>query len=176
VPTGRGAGIADKDLSKQEREWVLSFLYEKAIELSDKEIEILTADSPMDGVYILERLKGEDPEAYEEARRLLAVGSGCTMGAKVANIDYRGDVMPCHFAPEIVVGNLRERSFSELWTKDPCLVLRELRDMPTKLKGKCGRCDYLDVCRGCRKRAHFYTGDWMGEDPSCLYEPPAARE
>jgi len=173
VPTGRGAGIADKDLSKEEREWVLSFLYEKAIELRDKEIEILTTDSPMDGVYILERLKREDPEAYKDARKLLAVGSGCTMGAKVANIDYRGDVMPCHFAPELVVGNVRQKSFSELWTKNPCATLSELREMPMRLKGKCGRCDYLDVCRGCRKRAHFYTGDWMEEDPSCLYEPSA---
>jgi MoaA/NifB/PqqE/SkfB family radical SAM enzyme len=40
------------------------------------------------------------------------------------------------------------------------------------LTGKCGRCDYTDVCRGCRKRALFSSGDWMGEDPACTYDPP----
>ncbi len=173
IPTGRGASMIAKDLDKNEREWVLSFLYEKSIELRDKEIEILTTDSPMDGVYILERLRRENPEAYADARKLLAIGSGCTIGTKIANIDYRGDVMPCHFAPEIVVGNVREKTFAQLWIKEPCNELTELREISSRLKGKCGRCDYLDVCRGCRKRALFHTGDWKGEDPSCLYDPPA---
>lgn len=171
VPTGRGASIAAKDLNKKEREWVLSFLYEKAIELRNQEVEILTTDSPMDGVYILERLKRENPEAYADARRLLSVGSGCTIGTKIANIDFRGDVMPCHFVPEIIVGNVHERSFTDIWIKNPSQQLTELRGVFSGLKGKCGRCDYIDVCRGCRKRAMFHTGDWAGEDPACLYEP-----
>lgn len=173
VPTGRGSSIAARDLNKEEREWVLSFLYEKAIELRDREIEILTTDSPMDGVYILERLKRENPEAYADARKLLSIGSGCTMGTKIANIDFRGDVMPCHFAPEIVVGNVRQRSFNDIWIKNPSQQLVDLRGIFSGLKGKCGRCDYVDVCKGCRKKALFDTGDWAGEDPSCLYEPSA---
>ncbi len=172
VPTGRGTSIAARDLTKKQREWVLSFLYEKAIELRDKEIEILTTDSPMDGVYILERLKRENPGAYENARKLLSIGSGCTIGSKIANIDYRGDVIPCHFVPEIVVGNIRKDSFVDIWSKNSCQALTELREVHTRLKGKCGRCDYLDVCRGCRKKAEFSSGDWAGEDPACIYEPP----
>jgi Fe-coproporphyrin III synthase len=172
IPTGRGTAIIDKDLNKTEREWALSFLYEKAIELRDRNIEILTTDSPMDGVYILERLKRERPELYADARRILAIGSGCTIGTKVANIDQKGDVMPCHFSPEMIVGNVRERPFSEIWVDRPSPQLLELRSIPTRLQGKCGRCDYLDVCRGCRKRALYHSGLWEGEDPSCLYEPP----
>ena len=172
IPTGRGTTILDKDLDKTEREWVLSFLYEKAIELKDHNIEILTTDSPMDGVYILERLKRENPEAYADARRILAIGSGCTIGTKIANIDQKGDVMPCHFSPEMIVGNVRERRFSEIWVDKPSPELVDLRTVPSRLEGKCGRCDYLDICRGCRKRALHHTGKWEGEDPSCIYEPP----
>ncbi len=172
VPTGRGAGIMAKDLDRSQREWVLSFLYEKAIELRDRNIEILTTDSPMDGVYILERLKREQPERYEAARRMLALGSGCTIGSKVANISHRGDVTPCHFAPEIVLGNVRRNTFSEIWNAPGSPLVQGLRAMPAGLTGKCGRCDYNDLCRGCRKRALFGSGDWMGEDPACTYDPP----
>jgi len=62
VPTGRGENIAAQDVTKAQRVEVLKCLYDKAIELKGKDIEILTTDSPMDGVYILERLKKEDPE------------------------------------------------------------------------------------------------------------------
>lgn len=171
VPTGRGKHIASWDISKAEREEVLAFLYEKAIELRNCEIEILTTDSPMDGVYILERLKKEKPERVALVRELLKIAGGCSIGNKVANVDYLGNVHPCHFAPQLKVGSIREKSFKEIWNSTPCALLQDLRNLKAKLKGKCGICDYKEICGGCRQKAWFYSGDFFGEDPTCIYNP-----
>lgn len=176
VPTGRGENIAELDITKAQRAEVLKHLYDKAIELKDRGIEILTTDSPMDGVYILERLKKEDPERLDDVRELLRMSGGCSIGNKVANIDYLGNVNPCHFVPHKTVGNIRERPFNEIWNENPCESLCELRRQKELLKGKCGICDYKDVCGGCRQKAWFFGGgDFFEEDPTCIYNPETKR-
>ncbi len=163
------------DVTKAQRVEVLKHLYDKAIELKDRDIEILTTDSPMDGVYILERLKKEDPERLDDVRELLRMSGGCSIGNKVANIDYLGNVNPCHFVQHKTVGNIRERSFNELWNENPCKLLCELRRQKELLKGKCGICEYKDVCGGCRQKAWFFEGDFFEEDPTCIYNPETKR-
>ncbi|MCJ7445109.1 MAG: radical SAM protein [Methanotrichaceae archaeon] len=166
VPTGRGAGIADKDVTPEQRRAILKFLAEAAIELKDKDIEILTTDSPMDGAYLLEILKGNSN--WEHVRMLLKNAGGCSTGTKVANIDYCGDVHPCHFMPHLVLGNIREKHFRDIWIDDPSPELSMLRSMRSSLKGACGNCQYLELCGGCRQKAFFFNGDLMGEDPTCI--------
>jgi radical SAM protein with 4Fe4S-binding SPASM domain len=168
VPTGRGAAIAERDVTPEQRRSVIRFLAEAAVELKNRKIEILTTDSPMDGAYLLELLK-DDPRR-EEVRRLLTNAGGCSTGVKVANINHRGDVHPCHFMPQVVVGNVRERSFRDIWIDHPSEELLTLRKMRSCLKGKCGKCDYLDLCGGCRQKAYYYCKDLMGEDPTCIIE------
>lgn len=175
VPTGRGENIAAHDVTKAQRVEVLKYLYDKAVELRDKDIEILTTDSPMDGVYILERLKKEDPERAGVVRELLKISGGCSIGNKVANVDYLGNVNPCHFAPHKTVGNLRKQTFNEIWNENPCNLLCELRRKEELLKGKCGICDYKDVCGGCRQKAWFFKGNFFEEDPTCIYNPVTKR-
>ncbi|HUI40173.1 MAG TPA: radical SAM protein [Methanothrix sp.] len=168
VPTGRGAALASRDVTPEQRRSVIKFLAEAAVELKDKKIEILTTDSPMDGAYLVELLK-DDPR-QEEVRRLLTNAGGCSAGVKVANINPTGDVHPCHFMPQVVVGNIRERSFRDIWIDHPSEELLALRGMRSCLKGKCGKCEYLELCAGCRQKAYYYCGDIMGEDPTCIIE------
>jgi len=171
VPTGRGAGIADRDVTPEQRRSVVRFLAEAAVELKGRDIEILTTDSPMDGAYLIELLK-DQPERQDYARRLLVNAGGCTAGCKVANIGPEGDVHPCHFMPQVTVGNLRQRSFKDIWIDDPGPELQSLRGMRTQLKGACGRCEYLELCGGCRQKALYFRGDLMEEDPTCILERP----
>jgi radical SAM protein with 4Fe4S-binding SPASM domain len=58
--------------------------------------------------------------------------------------------------------------FKDIWNDSQ--IFRDLRDF-NKLKGKCGRCEYKDVCGGCRARAYFHYGDYLEEDPGCVYIP-----
>jgi len=173
VPTGRGAGIADRDVTPEQRRSVIRLLAEAAEGLKGKDIEILTTDSPMDGAYLLEILKERDDPRQENVRRLLSNAGGCSTGVKVANINHRGDVHPCHFMPQVVVGNVRERSFRDIWIDHPSPELLALRDIKSSLTGACGRCDYLDLCGGCRQKAFFYNGDLKAEDPTCIVERQA---
>jgi len=168
VPTGRGAGMADRDVTPKQRRSVIRLLAEAAEELKGKDIEILTTDSPMDGAYLLELLKG-DPRR-DHVRELLTNAGGCSTGVKVANINHRGDVHPCHFMPQVVVGNVRERSFRDIWIDHPSPELQALRNIKSCLKGACGKCDYLDLCGGCRQKAYYYNGDLLAEDPTCILE------
>ncbi len=168
VPTGRGAGIADRDVTPEQRRSVIRLLAQAAEELKDENIEILTTDSPMDGAFLMEILK-DDPRR-ENVRKLLTNAGGCSTGVKVANINHRGDVHPCHFMPQVVVGNVRERSFRDIWIDNPSHELLALRDAKSHLKGACGKCDYLELCGGCRQKAYYYNGDLLAEDPTCILE------
>ncbi|MCX6676385.1 MAG: radical SAM protein [Methanothrix sp.] len=168
VPTGRGAGMADRDVTPEQRRSVIRLLAEAAEELKGENIEILTTDSPMDGAYLLELLK-DDPRR-ENVHKLLSNAGGCSTGVKVANINQRGDVHPCHFMPQVVVGNVRERSFRDIWIDHPSAELEALRDIKSNLKGACGKCEYLDLCGGCRQKAYYYHGDLLAEDPTCILE------
>jgi radical SAM protein with 4Fe4S-binding SPASM domain len=168
VPTGRGAGIAERDVTPEQRRSVIRLLAEASEELKGENIEILTTDSPMDGAYLLELLK-DDPRS-ENVRKLLTNAGGCSTGVKVANINQRGDVHPCHFMPQVVVGNVRERTFRDIWIDHPTPELLALRDIKSKLKGACGSCEYLDLCGGCRQKAYYYHADILAEDPTCVLE------
>jgi len=93
-------------------------------------------------------------------------GGGCPAGTYYCRINPKGDVTPCPYMP-LVVGNVRETPFKDIW--EGSTVLRELRE--AKRGGRCGDCEFSELCGGCRCRAYAATGDYLAEDPSCTYEP-----
>jgi len=90
---------------------------------------------------------------------------GVNSGKGFMFISHRGDVMPSGFLP-IPAGNVRERSLADIYQHAP--LFRELRDT-SLLKGRCGNCPFKDMCGGSRARAYAMTGDYLAEDPCCLY-------
>jgi radical SAM protein with 4Fe4S-binding SPASM domain len=98
---------------------------------------------------------------------LNAVTKGCLAGTGVCFISHQGEVYPCGYLP-VLAGDLRHHSFAEIWENSA--VFQQLRD-PENLKGKCGRCEFRDICMGCRARAFAATGDYLDEEPFCIYEP-----
>ena len=104
--------------------------------------------------------------AYDRGLAGLESG-GCMAGTQYCRIAPEGDVTPCPYMT-VVAGNVREQSFGEIWRESP--VLQDLRD-PKQLKGRCGRCEFNELCGGCRCRAQAFHGDYLQEDPGCLYQP-----
>jgi heme b synthase len=97
-----------------------------------------------------------------------AITRGCLAGRRFVFISSTGHVQPCGYL-DIDCGSIRENGFWKVWDTSP--VLHELRD-DAKLRGKCGICDYVEYCGGCRARAYATTGDYLAEEPACLYLPP----
>jgi radical SAM protein with 4Fe4S-binding SPASM domain len=106
-----------------------------------------------------------DPESP-----LLNYSTRCPCGVTYCRITPEGKLTPCPYTP-VVAGDLRRQSFAEVWRDSP--VFATLRG--AAVGGKCGRCEYQDVCGGCRARAFADTGDLMAEDASCVYDPPGDR-
>jgi radical SAM protein len=88
-------------------------------------------------------------------------------GKGFAFVDHRGDICPSGFLP-IPAGNIRRERLADVY-RDSTLF-RDLRD-PSRLKGKCGACEFASVCGGSRARAYAMTGDCLETDPFCAYEP-----
>lgn len=97
-------------------------------------------------------------------------GPGVNDGNGFAFVSHVGDVCPSGFLPQSV-GNVRDAPLSHWYREAP--LFRSLRD-PEQLGGKCGCCEYRDVCGGSRARAWALTGDALAADPTCAYVPAAA--
>jgi radical SAM protein with 4Fe4S-binding SPASM domain len=113
---------------------------------------------------------------------------GCMAGLYYCRIYPTGDVTPCPYMP-ISLGNICKTSFKDIWFKSE--VFKALRDF-NQLKGKCGACEYRNVCGGCRARAYGVTTeqvdfcgalhepteiqrDYLAEDPWCIYQPESIK-
>ena len=101
------------------------------------------------------------------ADSMQAMTKGCLAGTGVCFISYQGDVYPCGYLP-VLAGSLHRQTLEEIWENAP--VFQQLRDTDN-LKGKCGYCEFRNVCMGCRARAFAATGDCMDEEPFCAYQP-----
>lgn len=152
VPTGRGADLADVELSAAEYEETLRWVCERQ------------KDSPLE-------FKPTDAPQYQRIVRQQGGcglhGKGCLAGTGFAFISAAGDVQPCGYF-DLKLGNVRETPFSRIWRESP--VLDDLRH-PERLKEKCGVCEYKGVCGGCRARAFAKTGDYLAEEPVCAHVP-----
>jgi len=100
----------------------------------------------------------------------------CFIGGRYIGLLENGDSRPCGFNEGYRMGNIKDKSMKEIWTDMQTSELtRKLRDR-SNLKGKCGVCEYREICGGCRTRAEIYTGDLFASDPACGYIPKLLRE
>jgi radical SAM protein len=86
-------------------------------------------------------------------------------GKGILFISHVGEVYPSGFLP-IAAGNVRSDSIVDVYRNSE--LFQALRD-PNRLQGKCGTCRFKAVCGGSRARAYAATGDYLAEDPLCLY-------
>lgn len=149
VPTGRAVDIEEESLRAEQYESLLERIMEKQRQV---DIELKPTCAPQ-----FMRIAGQMGMNTRFSRGCLAGTAYCIIGPK-------GDVQPCAYL-NITLGNVRERSFADIWRESP--VLNRLRTID--YEGGCGSCDYKEACGGCRARAWFYHGDYMAEEPWCLY-------
>ena len=99
------------------------------------------------------------------------LGGGCLAGSHYCRIAPDGEITPCPYMP-LSVGNVSRDRFPEIW--ENAAVFRELR--APQLKGKCGECEYEELCGGCRARPYASHGDYLDEDLWCQYKPEGGEK
>ncbi len=158
IPTGRGKS------SQQELALDSENVRRLALLMAEKEEKVaghLVLNKDSCYPWLLEENHLPDP-AWMRPKNV-----GCAAGTSSLFITADGDVVPCPFLRQLVIGNLRHDDFSKLWESDALNVFRNLK--PGDLKGKCSHCEYLGTqCYGgCRAAALAYNDDLCGEDPLC---------
>ncbi len=188
VPVGCGVEIADdQQITPAEYENVLNWMYDAEMQGG---IELKATCAPH---YFRitrqrqaeERRRGivrERPASHHRQEHaggnghgargaMNAMTKGCLAGTGVCFISHRGEVFPCGYLP-LEAGNIRQQSFREIW--EGSTLFAQLRD-PGLLGGKCGLCEFKNVCSGCRARAYGMTQEFLGEEPFCTYVPRAVQ-
>ncbi len=99
----------------------------------------------------------------------------CFFG-KFMTIAENGDAIPCSYNDAYRFGNVKTQSLQAIWDNmQNNEFFMKVRDK-ANLKGKCGVCEYRNICGGCRTTALYFAGDILGPDPQCAYVPRALRE
>lgn len=168
VPTGRGS--ADDEISAEAYEQVLNWIYETA-RTSPVPLRVTCGPHFM-RIVATRRSQDGEPAGLVRPRgaahgHLDGASRGCLAGNGYCFISHRGEVYPCGYLP-LLAGDVRERSFREIYQESA--LFQTLRDL-TRLEGKCGACEFVRVCGGCRARAYSATGNVLGEEPLCTYRP-----
>lgn len=170
VPTGRAN--QEMQISNLECEIVL---HQMAQLTAKGKMQIKATAGPHFRRVLLEELElnkqmAPDGEGAPANLTALRAYQSVNDGKGVLFISHTGDIYPSGFLP-VSAGNVRVDSLIDVYRNHE--LFTRLRD-PDLLKGKCGRCKYKTVCGGSRARAFAVTGDYMEEDPLCLYDQEGA--
>jgi radical SAM protein len=177
VPTGRGSSI---DLiSAEEFEQVFEKLYRTAQRVT---FDIKSTEAQHYRRFLLQkRVEERKPGSGKKPIPFLGLSTpdgigrapkGINDGKGFVFVSHRGEVYPSGFLP-ISGGNIRKQPLAEIYRNSP--LFKDLRDA-SKLEGKCGRCEFRELCGGSRARAYALTGNAFAEEPCCTYEPKRAAK
>ena len=130
-------------------------------------VEMLTVDNHADGPYAYLDLLKRDPARAAECLSLLQQNGGNRSGIAFGCVSATGDVHPDQFSRTQLLGNVRERPFSEIWADESSPLLGQLRDREPLITGRCTRCRWMSVCNGNLRARAIAAGDPWGDDPAC---------
>ena len=165
VPTGRAKGMVNQELDAQEYEEILHWFCEQQNAVA---LELRATCAPQYYRIMRQQAHSKGEKVSSKTYGLDAVTRGCLAGISYCFISHEGIVQPCGYL-ELNSGDLRESAFPDIWKNSS--IFADLRDF-FKYKGKCGRCEYITVCGGCRARSYAAHGDYLSEEPLCAYIPP----
>jgi len=159
VVTGRAR--AGDDLTAEEYEQVFEIMYEIS---QTAPFDVKTTEAMHYRRYIAQRMKSDHTNGRDAVVWRTA---GVSDGKGFVFVSHTGEIYPSGFLP-ISAGNVRRDSLVDVYRDSP--LFRALRDLELR-EGKCGHCEYVKICGGSRSRAYALTGNYLAEDPRCVYQP-----
>jgi radical SAM protein with 4Fe4S-binding SPASM domain len=168
VPYSSDKNCLKADPSPAQYEWALNKLFD---------LSLIYKNKPFVNVYVpfyARVAKQRGLENFEEWYENFFLGK-CWFG-RFMSIAENGDAIPCSYNDVFRFGNVKEKTLQEIWDGlQSSEFFKKARDK-ANIKGKCGVCEYKDVCGGCRTAALYYTGDLLESDPRCAYIPKSMRK
>jgi radical SAM protein with 4Fe4S-binding SPASM domain len=152
-------------LTAEEHEQVFAKLYEASKRVK---FHIKTTEGQHYRRYVLQQ-KAKSPLAKSEESLIAGAPRGVNDGKGFMFVSHTGDVYPSGFLP-VSAGNVLWEPLAEIYQNAPLFLA--LRDS-SQLKGKCGRCEYKEICGGSRARAFAIAHDPLAQEPCCAYQPQA---
>jgi radical SAM protein len=164
VVTGRA--VEQDDLTADEYEKTFEILYEIS---KNAAFAVKTTEGMHYRRYVAQRESGIRSGGGNNlnAQTVVRRSAGVSDGRGFVFVSHTGDIYPSGFLP-LLAGNVRSASLVDIYRKS--MLFRQLRD-PGQREGKCGRCEYKKLCGGSRARAYALTGNYLAEDPRCVYQP-----
>jgi len=156
VPEGRGLAMKEQALSPQELKMSLA----KLVRLRKKNTKIkVWSNDPL--LQFMDKKLNNLTKHYKGSKDICG---GCSAGIIGSCITPDGYVTPCTRLYKRIA-SIRDHSLKDIWENNA--FFQTLRKRKGNLKGKCGKCEYINVCGGCRAAAYHVSGDVCAEDPSC---------
>jgi radical SAM protein with 4Fe4S-binding SPASM domain len=165
VATGRAS--ASQDLTAEEYEEVFAFLYNLS---KSAPFDIKTTEAQHYRRYVAQRRKAEGAGkagTRQVSPEIIQRQAGINDGKEFVFVSHTGEIFPSGFLP-LAAGNVRHDSLATVYRESP--LFQTLRNADN-LRGKCGDCEYRNLCGGSRSRSYALTGDFLAEEPRCVYEP-----
>lgn len=167
LPMGRGESEAE--LTGEEYEQVFEIIYQVS---KTSSFEVKTTEAMHYRRFLAQKAKQEhglDPHSVDAGKTVFRT-AGVSDGKGFVFVSHVGEIFPSGFLP-MYGGNVRTESLVDVYRNKP--LFKVLRDT-TARGGKCGYCEYGKICGGSRSRAYWTSGDFMAEDPRCVYQPSGA--
>ncbi len=164
ISVGRGKVL--QPLTPEQGEQLMRWIYETS---NAAPFTVATTEAPSYRRVALNRMRAEGLTGSEIKKSPAYRGFGIRDGNGIVFVSHTGDICPAGFLP-LAVGNVRRDRLTEVYRNAP--VFLALHD-PEQFHGRCGSCEYHALCGGSRARAYEATGDPLGQDPFCIYEPHA---
>ncbi len=170
IPVGRGTDMVAGDITPRQRQWLLETLNEW---MQSGRIGVLST-APQLGRVCLSHAGVDGRQACShagsgagwKARVVAKYLGGCGAGRTYVCIEPAGDITPCVYMPQRVLGNIRERRFRDIFRDNPFWDVFCDRE---GLTHHCGVCRFRHYCGGCRARADSYFGAVHAGDPGCIF-------
>jgi AdoMet-dependent heme synthase len=167
IVTGRAE--EGDDLLAPEYEQVFEFMYELS---KTAPFGVKTTEAMHYRRYVAQRIKaGHGVAENENARGVAWRTAGVSDGKGFVFVSHTGEIFPSGFFP-VSGGNVLNNSLTDVYRNSDLFL--SLRDTSQR-HGKCGICEYRNICGGSRSRAYALTGDFLAEDPRCIYQPHLAE-
>jgi len=171
IPVGRGVKMVRGDITPAQRERLLALLNEK---MQQGGIGVISTAPQLGRVCLAGSAVGDGRVACShagsgsglKARVVAKYLGGCGAGRTYVCIEPNGDVTPCVYMPQRVMGNVRNRPLTEIFRQSELWSILNNRDHRL---GHCEVCEFRNYCGGCRARADAYFGQVHAADPGCIF-------